>query len=262
MSEPTDPGAVPAGKKYFIPLENNPSVFTHLVHALGVSPSLAFSDVYTIDEPSLLALIPRPVYSLIFIAPAAVWRKRRVADLPPGLDITRKAELPEYDGVGDTEPVVWFKQTIGHACGLIALLHSVANGPAKAHIQPDSTLDKLIAAAVPLKVHDRAQLLYDSAELEKAHQDAAQKGDTVAPRAEEPNGFHFISFVRGRDGHLWELEGGWNGPIDRGVLGEDDDMLSERALRLGVRPFLEAAEGGVGLDEGLGFSIVALSSTQ
>ena len=105
---------------------------------------------------------------------------------------------------------MWFKQTIGHACGLIALLHSVSNGPAKEYIKPDSLLGNLLKEALPLKPLPRADVLYNSAELEKAHMSVASKGDSAAPMAEEPNGYHFISFVKGKDGHLYELEGSWN----------------------------------------------------
>ena len=55
--------------------------------------------------------------------------------------------------------------------------------------------------------------VYNSAELERAHMSVAVKGDSAAPSSEEPNGYHFISFVKGDDGHLYELEGGWNGPL-------------------------------------------------
>lgn len=82
----------------------------------------------------------------------------------------------------------------------------------------------------------------------------ARDGDSIAPDAEEPNGYHFISFVKGKDGHLYELEGSWNGPIDRGVLGEDEDCFSEKALEMGVRRYVERAEGNVE------FHIVALAT--
>jgi ubiquitin carboxyl-terminal hydrolase L3 len=234
------------GRKTFIPLENNPDVFTHLVHRLGVSPKLGFYDVYSIDEPDLLALVPRPVHALIFIAPAPIYHRVRSAD-------AGSKELT-YDGAGDAEPVVWFKQTIGHACGLIALLHSVSNGPARDFVRPDSDLGRLLADAVPLKPLARAELLYGSAELERAHMAAAVRGDTAAPSSADPNGYHFISFVRGKDGHLWELEGSWDGPIDRGALAEGDDLLGDAALDAGVRRFTNAADGH------LEFSIVALAT--
>ena len=234
------------GKKTFVPLENNPEVFTELVHRLGVSPELGFYDVYSIDEPELLSFIPRPVHALIFISPAEVVSRVRQTDGTKELT---------YDGSGEHEPVIWFKQTIGHACGLYALIHSVGNGSAKQYIKPESTLDKLLKEATPLKPVPRADVLYNSRDLEKAHMSVAFKGDSVAPMAEEPNGYHFISFVKGHDGHLYELEGGWGqGPLDRGALNEDEDCLSERALEMGVRKHIKTADGI------MEFSMVALAT--
>lgn len=236
------------GKKTFIPLENNPEVFEHLVHKLGMSPELGFYDVYSIDEPGLLSMTPRPVHAVIFIAAADVYHKVRQHD--------GSKELT-YNGTGDGEPVLWFKQTIGHACGLMALLHSISNGTAKQYIQPDSDLDKLLQKALPLEPLPRAELLYNSTELEEAHMSAAWRGQSVAPQAEEPNGYHFISFVRSeKDGHLYELDGGWNGPIDRGALPDGEDMLGDQALEQGVRRFIRLADGVIE------FSIVALANKE
>ena len=41
------------------------------------------------------------------------------------------ADRAEYAGKGDGEPVVWYKQTIRNACGLIGVLHAVCNGSAR-----------------------------------------------------------------------------------------------------------------------------------
>jgi ubiquitin carboxyl-terminal hydrolase L3 len=226
-----------------------------LALSLGVSPALSFHDVYSLS-PDALAFLPRPVYALLFLCPATIYHRARDAE---------HAAMPTYTGSGPAEPVLWFKQTIGHACGLIALLHGLANGGAKAYITPDSTLDKLLQEVVNLKPEERAQLLYDSAALEAAHMAAAVRGDTVAPDAREENYQHFICFVKGRDGHLWELNGGMKGPVDRGVLVEEEDALSEKALGLGVRTFLDlVGEGGEGDAEGEGkgdinFSLVAMA---
>lgn len=171
----------------------------------------------------------------------------------------RKAEneaMKPYEGSGEKEPVIWFRQTIRHACGLIGCLHAVSNGGAKAYIQPGSDLDKLLREAVPLKTPERAQLLYDSKAIEDAHASAAELGDTEPPSRDDANGFHFIAFVKGEDGHLWELNGGMRGPVDRGVLGEGEDALSEKALNLGVRTFLGKDVMG---DTDYGFSLVALA---
>lgn len=238
----------PEGKKTFIPLENNPEVFTSLIHDLGVSPELGFYDVYSLEDEDLLSLVPRPVFALIFITPGPMYHAVRKAEKTPPV-----THALTYDKTGDDEPVMWFLQTIGHACGLISLLHSVANGEARDFVEQGSTLDSLLAEAAPLKPNARARLLYDSEKLEKAHMKVAKGGDSTAPDATDPCGFHFITFVRGRDNHLWELEGCTDGPIDLGELKRDDDMLSEAALKKGVRRFIEVADGNVE------FSIIALA---
>lgn len=239
----------PSGKKTFIPLENNPEVFTSLVHDLGVSTKLTFHDVYSLDDPDLLAMIPRPVHALIFITPGPMYYDVREED---GLGQADEIGL-SYDKAAEEEPVMWFRQTIGNACGLIALLHSVASESVRPFVESGTVLDKLLADAAPLRPVPRADLLYNSEALEKAHMRAARTGDSSAPLAEERVGYHFLAFTKGKDGHLWELEGACDGPIDRGVLPAEEDMLGQTALDLGVRKFLKHANGS------MDFSIIALS---
>jgi ubiquitin carboxyl-terminal hydrolase L3 len=247
------------GKKTFIPLENNPAVFEDLIQRLGVSSDLGFYDVYSLDEPALLAMVPRPVHALIFIAPAPVYNKvRQTYDGLKDADAEEDEfhETPTrftYDQCGEDEPVIVFRQTIGHACGLYALIHAVGNGSAKQFIMKDSLIDTLLQEAVPLKRDDRAAVLYNSKQLEVAHMASAVKGDSVTPSSEEPVGYAFITFTKGKDGHLWELEGSWN-PIDRGALGESEDLLGEKAVELGVGRYMKMA------DDNIELSIVALAT--
>ena len=66
-----------------------------------------------------------------------------------------------------------------------------------------------------------------------------------------------MCFVKTEDNHLWELDGRRKGPLDRGQLGKDEDVLSEKALEVGVRAFLrrETAAGGGDLR----FSLIVLA---
>ncbi|EME41952.1 hypothetical protein DOTSEDRAFT_74099 [Dothistroma septosporum NZE10] len=247
-STSSDPGVfMRDGKKVLIPLENNPDVFTDLIHRLGISSDLGFYDIYSIDEPALLDMVPRPCHAVIFISPADVWHRVRAAHDTGSKELT-------YNGSGAVEPVIWFKQTIGNACGLYSLIHGVGNGSAKQFIKPDSLVDRLLTEAEPLKPFPRADILYNSDELEKAHMASAVKGDSKAPDASERCGYHFITFVKGKDGQLWEMEGGWNGPIARGALEGSEDCLSDRAIELGVRMYLREAQGNTE------FSMVALAT--
>lgn len=97
-----------------------------LLHNLGLSKQIAFHDVYSIDEPELLSFVPRPAHALLLVFPLnETYEKFRTAE---------DKDKPEYQGSGLSEEVMWYKQTIGNACGLIGLLHGVSNGEAKRHI--------------------------------------------------------------------------------------------------------------------------------
>ena len=97
-----------------------------LVHKLGLSQTIAFHDVFSIDDPDLLAFVPRPAYALLLVFPVSpTYEKSRMKE---------DADIAEYEGAGSGEEVMWFKQTIRNACGLIGLLHGVSNGQAKEFI--------------------------------------------------------------------------------------------------------------------------------
>jgi ubiquitin carboxyl-terminal hydrolase L3 len=118
------------------------------------------------------------------------------------------------------------------------------NGSAASSIVPGSTVARLRAAALnpELTTLERAKLLEDSDELERAHAAAAVRGQTEAPSLEEADrdGNHFIAFLES-DGRLWELEGNRPGPIDRGPVGEAG--LGAQVLKY-VKLAEESGEGG------------------
>lgn len=83
--------------------ENNPGILTPLAHALGLSRTYAFHDLYSFSDADLLAVVPRPALALLFVYPhtetAQAWLHDEVA-----------AE-PAFEEVGE-EPVLWFRQTV------------------------------------------------------------------------------------------------------------------------------------------------------
>ncbi|KAF2756318.1 ubiquitin carboxyl-terminal hydrolase-like protein isozyme L3 [Pseudovirgaria hyperparasitica] len=231
--------------------ENNPDVMNQLAAKLGVSPELQFYDVYSLDEYELLAHIPRPAFALLVIIPLSpAWDKDRMDE---------DAETEDYAGFGSGEPVIWFKQTIGNACGSIGLLHSVVNGPAVDFINPNSDLADIRERAIPLDMTSRAKMLYDNGSFETAHKSVELVGDTSAAHMDGHAGQHFVSYVKSK-GKLWELEGSRKGPIDRGELAEDEDVLSPRALELGLKRIMKVESDAGGGD--LRFSCIALSRKQ
>lgn len=227
--------------------ENNPEVMNSLGHRLGLRKTLAFHDVYSLTEPDLLAVVPRPCYALLFIIPTTessekAWHEEEVIRTP-------------YEGSGANEPIVWYHQTIGNACGLIGLLHCMSNLAQIDGVTPNSDLDQLIAQALPLKPTERAQLIYDSALLEQAHDDAAHLGESIVPPAEDEPPSSYVAYARGKDGHLWELEGRRKGPTDLGAMTDDEDLLSPSVVERGPGRFMKREQSNKG---DWRFSVLAL----
>ncbi|KAK4126227.1 cysteine proteinase [Parathielavia appendiculata] len=243
MSTADPPTTAPA----FIPLEANPELLTSLLHQLGLSPALSIHDVYSLTDSALLAFIPRPALALLLVFPvSAAYESHRLAE---------DALQPEYAGKGEAEPVVWYRQTIRNACGLIGLLHAASNGEARGFVQEGSELDRLMREALPLAPAERARLLERDEALATAHRGVAEQGDTTAPDARDDVDLHYVCFVKGADGGLWELDGRRKGPLRRGDLDAAEDVLSEKALALGPLKFLEREAAD------LRFSCVALAGS-
>lgn len=213
--------------------ENNPDVLSRLCQNLGIAPGLSFHDVFS-TSPDQLAWIPRPIHALILLADRPIYTAARAAVEPT---------IAEYKAFGPAESVTWMKQTIGHACGLMALLHVVFNLEDGRYLTSGSALDALRERATELNPHERAQLLYESKFLEEAHMAAASMGSSAVPSPQDDNHHHFIAFVQ-KAGNVWELNGGMNGPLMHGTLKGAEDLLSERGLAMTVQDFLEAAAKG------------------
>lgn len=211
-------------------------MLSRLCQNLGVAPGLSFHDVFS-TSPELLAWIPRPIHALILLADRPIYTAARAAVQPT---------VAEHKTWGPDERVMWMKQTIGHACGLMALLHIVFNLEGGRYLTSGSALDALRNRATELAPIERAQLLYQSKFLEDAHMAAASMGSSAPPSPQDDNHHHFVAFVQ-TEGKVWELNGGMNGPLMRGALEGEEDLLSERGLAMTVQDFLDAAaKGGYG----------------
>ncbi|KAJ7628754.1 ubiquitin C-terminal hydrolase L3 [Roridomyces roridus] len=208
-----------------VPLESDPEIFNTVLRGLGVH-SLECRDVLSVHTEDLLPgadlALPTPVYALILLYNAT-------EEYEAGIRAARQKERDEgrgYAGRGEDEPVLWFEQKIRHACGFFALLHAVANLPERdKFIAPDSLLANLLATTIPLEPTERADALKASAALAQVYNPASQRGST--PITEEVRG-HYVCFVPSpKNGHIYELDGGKNGPVDHdALLGGDRDTLS------------------------------------
>ena len=71
----------------------------------------------------MLRLVPRPVLALIPVFPTSQTYEKEIA--------VEESMREQYEGSGEAEDCIWFKQTINNACGVYGILHAVRNGGAR-----------------------------------------------------------------------------------------------------------------------------------
>ncbi|KAG1748094.1 hypothetical protein EDB19DRAFT_1630487 [Suillus lakei] len=206
-------------KTRWIPLESNPDVFNNWATTAGLVASQAqFEDIYGLD-PELLGMVSAGVkaVTLLFPCSGTIATKRKEED-----------EKIAAQGQPPIDPTIfWMKQTITNACGTMGLLHALINSDVT--FAPESPLSKFIEECkeidkTPL---ERVKILEETSLFEQIHTSAATSGQTAVPEHLDTY-LHFTCFVKAPDAtaretetqaHGWrviELDGGRNGPIDRG----------------------------------------------
>ncbi|XP_069131312.1 ubiquitin carboxyl-terminal hydrolase-like [Argopecten irradians] len=209
-----------AGQQRWVPLESNPDVLNKYISKLGVNTSQwEFVDVYGLD-PELLQMVPnyKDVVAVMLLFP-----------------ITEKSKATPI-GSEETDAKVYFvKQTIGNACGTVAIVHALANNEKPLQIIEDSSFAKFLAATKDLTPQKRADYLETDTNMGAAHDETAQEGQTTAPSAEEKVNTHFVAFIHS-DGKLYEMNGSCDAPICHGAT--SSDSLLQDAVNV-TKKFME-----------------------
>lgn len=220
-----------------VPLESNPEVFTDFAHKLGLSPLLAFTDIFSLDDPDMLAFLPRPLQAVILLFP--------VTEAYESFKDTENVETL------DNTKVIWMKQIVKNACGLYALLHVLLNIKDGFIVQQSAVSNfrqnimQGNANAVTL-VQNIAREIYSG---------FSQQGQTEAPPAEENVELHFVCFVKRPEG-IYELDGRRAGPVllEKGP-GNSDDILDDDCVKLRVKKYMSLVSG----ENALNFAMMGLA---
>ncbi len=183
--------------KTWFPLESNPTVMNSYMRKLGMNTDkYTFHDVYSTEDWAL-EMVPRPVIAVLMLFPITADTEKYSHD--------EQARLKK-DGQIVSPKVKFIKQTIGNACGTIALLHASSNGVIAAPelFKPDSYLAKFETNTSTMSSEQIADFLEEDKELEETHEEAAEEGVTEQITEEQDVDTHFICFSH-VDGHLYEL---------------------------------------------------------
>ncbi|KAJ2005622.1 hypothetical protein GGI04_002174 [Coemansia thaxteri] len=217
---------------HWVPLESSPEAMNRVIHRLGVDPSVGFSDVLGLDE-ELLLMTAQPVQALVFLFP-----------LTDNFEESRKNEA--VGGSGTVSPKVWFmRQTIGNACGTMAIMHALAN--TRHNLPISGHLAQFFEQVKDMSPEERAAVLESDSTIADAHKEGAATGQTSAPSPDADVDHHYSAFVC-VDGSLYELDGRLSAPINHGP--------STDVLRDGAQAIKRRIESFAG--ESQAFSVIAL----
>ncbi|ORY91772.1 hypothetical protein BCR35DRAFT_299098 [Leucosporidium creatinivorum] len=221
----------------WLPLESNPQSFNAWSQDLGLdTSSYSFQDCYGLD-PEVLSWVKQPVKAVLLLFPITeAYEKQRKAQDEQILE----------DGVEGVADVIYFKQTIGNACGTFALLHALANcGVPLA----DGPLKKMFEDCIDKTPLERAALISNNQDLERVHTETAQSGQTATPDLDVEVDLHFVTFIE-HNGALIELDGRRNSPVNHGNIKEG--LLEDAA---------EVVKQIISLSDSIQFNVVTLSPT-
>jgi ubiquitin carboxyl-terminal hydrolase L3 len=202
----------------WIPLESNPAVMNKFLHNLGVSNDWEICDVFGLG-PDELAIVPRPVASVILLFPYNEAYQKRKQD--EELNLKDKGQQVSDD-------IYFIKQFVHNACGTMALIHSVANNRDKVVLN-DGILKRFLDDGQNMSPSDRGDMLVVAEDIINTHKEIAIEGQTRPPNPEDQVPYHFIAFVC-KDGCLYELDGQKFDPINHGPT--NPDSLLEDTVNL------------------------------
>lgn len=228
-----------SGAKRWLPLESNPDIMNQFVQGLGVPPDVEFVDVYGLDN-ELLAMVPAPVLAVLFLFP-----------LTDEFEAASQGEQQKHEKEGHyvSDKVYFMKQTVGNACGTVALLHAVGNNVPQVQLMQGSYFERFFQASAKLTPDERAEALEKDDEIEGVHLIAASAGDTAPPDLNTSVDLHFICFVC-VEGSLYELDGRRAEPIYHGCSAPETLLVD--AVKV-IKSFIEKNPNSVN------FNVIALS---
>eukprot|EP00916_Digyalum_oweni_P008141 GHVL01013640.1.p1 GENE.GHVL01013640.1~~GHVL01013640.1.p1 ORF type:complete len:223 (+),score=56.61 GHVL01013640.1:79-747(+) len=200
----------------WLPVESNPDVLNKFLEALGGPPNAEFVDVFDLDEIGLNE-IKNPVNAMLFQYQYSEKQKAHAAE---------EAKKP----LVEKKEVFFMKQIPKNACGTVALLNAFGNLPLS-HVK-GGVLDKFFEEVKSLTAEERGKKMSENTEIKEAHNLAQSEGQSDR---DDDTCVHFATVVE-VDGHVYELDGRKEGPIDHGK--RDKKSFLDDAVKV-VKSFID-----------------------
>lgn len=212
--------------KTWLPLEANPDILTRYSHSLGLPSSYAFYDILGVEDWAL-DMIPKPLFAIVLLFPIS-----KASESERQQSNARLSDACSY----------FMTQTVGNACGTVAVLHAMLNLHMDSVIisNEGSYVQRMSEATRSLSYSERGIWLENDSEIESAHTGTELLGQSAAPSDTGTEiDTHFVTFLLGSDKKtILELDGRRNGPISRGLC-ESPDEFASKVLKVIKTEFMD-----------------------
>jgi ubiquitin carboxyl-terminal hydrolase L3 len=191
--------------KNWLPLESNPEVINVYCEKMGVDmSSFGFTDVYSTDEWAI-DMVPKPCLAVVLLYPLKESSETFSVEERTGI---------EKNGQVLSSDLYYMKQTVGDACGTVAILHSLGNARPFLEFKEDSYISGFFESTGSMNPEEIAAYLEEDSDIEELHQTAVESGQSETPESGTVS-THFVCFTHS-NGCLYELDGRKKFPINHG----------------------------------------------
>eukprot|EP01069_Polyplicarium_translucidae_P013116 Polyplicarium_translucidae@DN769_c0_g1_i2.p2 len=212
--------------KQWLPIECNPDVMSAYCEKIGAPKNLGFADIFS-TESWAIEILPRAVRAILVVYPInPLFEKRSQA-------LQDRLAKEGFKAPAD----VWFtKQTVGNACGTVALLHCIGNIFQQQDIPEGSAVGKFLYNTGELSAEGRAKALEEDDGLEAAHKEVETAGQSRPPAPTDKVDTHFVAVVA-KNGRMYELDGRKSIPLDLGAV--NTERFLEKAVQYVKSEYLD-----------------------
>lgn len=190
----------------WLPLESNPDIMNTFLRNLGVPRKCKIFDILSLDE-ELLGLVPSPVYSVLLLFPFSVADNQYCE---------KQEEIAKLKSQELDQNIYFMQQTIHNGCGVVALIHAIANNIDKLNLESDSVIKKFIEETKTLSPIDKSLTLEFNDEIFHALKHSYEGGRSFCNKCD----FHFITLIQ-INSKLYELDGRKIAPVIHGPTSQE-----------------------------------------